>query len=229
MSEPDSLKRQPCQGDTGATSQGPAGSVGAGTMVAGAPAGALCVWLGFTLVSKPLSSLDALTFYVGASFIISGIGRADGARTGPAPAAWPWAGGGSRPVPWCCSGRVAPWLCCRFLRRCTDCLGRDPRHRRRQGPGEPADDRLAALVFALADLILGVAGTGLAGRDAVGCGCPFRRADPDLWPGPDLDCPRSARTGRRRAAAPAKPASSGAGCVLPAHCCHWRWPWRQRG
>ncbi|MFB9164543.1 MULTISPECIES: hypothetical protein [Arthrobacter] len=31
--------------------------------------GVLCVWLGYELATKPLSSLGALTFYVGASFL----------------------------------------------------------------------------------------------------------------------------------------------------------------
>lgn len=35
--------------------------------------GAACVWVGYSLVARPLSSLAALTFYVGASFIFSGL------------------------------------------------------------------------------------------------------------------------------------------------------------
>lgn len=48
--------------------------------------GVLCVWLGFTLATRPLASLGALTLYVGAGFIISGIADL---ILGVAALAWP--------------------------------------------------------------------------------------------------------------------------------------------
>nr|WP_256939578.1 DUF308 domain-containing protein [Arthrobacter sp. BF1] len=46
----------------------------------------MCVWLGFTLATRPLASLGALTLYVGAGFIISGIADL---ILGVAALAWP--------------------------------------------------------------------------------------------------------------------------------------------
>lgn len=121
--------------------------------------GALCVWLGFTLATRPLSSLGALTFYVGASFIVTGIADLmDGGKAGPGATRWLlgwgwiaagavvllWAGGTMAVLP----VFIAVSLLLSGVVRCVEAV---------RGAGKPADERIATLVFALADLILGAA------------------------------------------------------------------------
>ncbi|MDO5754027.1 lipase family protein [Arthrobacter sp.] len=121
-------------------------------------AGLVCVWLGFGLAVKPLSSLAALTFYVGASFIASGIVDLIDRERAAAPATrmvlgWGWIASGIVVLAW--SGAtmallplmVAISLIVSGLVRGIDSF---------RGTGTPADGRMATLVFALADLILGV-------------------------------------------------------------------------
>lgn len=118
--------------------------------------GALCVWLGFSLATKPLSSLDALTFYVGASFITSGVAELlERGESGASRMAmgWGWMAAGAVVLVWAGGTMavlpvfVAVALMAAGLIRGIGAI---------RGPARPADERISALVFALADLILGV-------------------------------------------------------------------------
>ncbi|POH72047.1 lipase family protein [Arthrobacter glacialis] len=118
--------------------------------------GALCVWLGITLASKPLSSLGALTFYLGASFIISGVAdliELDESDSVRMILGWGWIVAGAVMLVWTggtmavLPAFVAISLIVSGLIRGIDGI---------RGVGRPADERLAATIFALADLILGV-------------------------------------------------------------------------
>ena len=121
--------------------------------------GAACALLGLNLVARPLTSLGALAFYVGASFILSGLGDlvgsgSDAGRTGPQPsrtilgAAWivagivvlVWVGGALAALPvFMALSLVAGGV----LRAAGAFRG-------------TADERIVAGIFALADVLLGV-------------------------------------------------------------------------
>lgn len=120
--------------------------------------GAGCVWLGFSLAAKPLSSLGALTFYVGASFIIAGIGDlVDDAKavTGPMRMALggSWIAAGVAVILWV-GGAMAVLPIFIAVSLIVSGIVRGIGGVR--GAARPADERIAALVLALADLIFGV-------------------------------------------------------------------------
>lgn len=120
--------------------------------------GALCVWLGFTLATKPLSSLGALTFYLGASFIISGIADLiDDAESGSGAMrmvlGWGWSAAGAVVLLWAGGAMAVLPL---FIAVSLIVSGVVRGIGGIRGAGKPADERTAALIFALADLIFGV-------------------------------------------------------------------------
>ena len=120
--------------------------------------GALCVWLGFTLATKPLSSLGALTFYVGASFIISGIAdliddEESGSGAMRMVLGWGWIAAGAVVLLW--AGGVMAVIPL-FIAVSLIVSGVVRGIGGIRGAGKPSDERTAALIFALADLIFGV-------------------------------------------------------------------------
>lgn len=126
--------------------------------------GALCVWLGFTLATKPLSSLGALTLYVGASFIVSGIADLIDGKSGSGGMrmllGWGWIVAGAVVLLWA-GGTMAVLPVFIAISLLISGVVRGSGAVR--GAGKPADDRLATLIFALSDLILG--GAALAWPD----------------------------------------------------------------
>ncbi|AIY01556.1 hypothetical protein ART_1957 [Arthrobacter sp. PAMC 25486] len=120
--------------------------------------GAVCVWLGFSLATKPLSSLGALTFYVGASFIIAGIADLiDDEKAGSGRLRMVLGGG------WIAAGVVvilwvggAIAVLPIFIAVSLIVSGMLRGIGGIKGAGRPADERISVLVLALADLIFGV-------------------------------------------------------------------------
>jgi uncharacterized membrane protein HdeD (DUF308 family)/alpha-beta hydrolase superfamily lysophospholipase len=118
--------------------------------------GAACTALGLALATRPLSSLGALAFYVGASFILSGVAGLLGtdARSTPTPsrnvigAAWivaglavlVWVGGAISVLPLFMSIAL---IATGVLRGASVFRG-------------STDERTATAIFALADILLGV-------------------------------------------------------------------------
>lgn len=120
--------------------------------------GGLCVWLGFTLVTKPLSSLGALTLYVGASFIITGVSDLiETEKSGSAgirmALGWGWVAAGLVVLFWAGGAMavlpvfIAVSLIVSGVIRGVGAI---------RGRGRLADERVAAVILALADLIFGV-------------------------------------------------------------------------
>lgn len=121
--------------------------------------GGLCVWLGFTLATKPLSSLGALTFYVGTSFIISGIAdliddEESGSGAMRMVLGWGWIAAGAVVLIWA-GGAMAVLPVFIAVSLIVSGVVRGIGGVR--GTRKLADERIAALIFALADLIFGVA------------------------------------------------------------------------
>lgn len=124
----------------------------------GLAVGLLCVIIGWSLATKPLSSLGALIFYVGASFVVSGIAELiedekSGSGTARMILGWGWVGAGVLVLLWAGGAMavlplfIAISLIASGIFRAVDGI---------RGSGRTADDRIAALVFAFADVILGV-------------------------------------------------------------------------
>ncbi|WP_211481641.1 lipase family protein [Arthrobacter alpinus] len=120
--------------------------------------GVLCTWLGFTIATKPLSSLGALTFYMGASFIISGISdlvesEKFGAASIRMMLGWGWIAAGVVVLAWV-GGTMAvlpafiaiSLLVSGVIRSVGAIFGK----------GRLADERVATMILALADLVFGV-------------------------------------------------------------------------
>lgn len=121
--------------------------------------GVLCVWLGFTLATKPLSSLGVLIFYVGTSFIISGIadliddeGSGSGAKH--MVLGWGWIAAGAVVLIWAGGAMAALRV---FIAVSLIVSGVVRGIGAVRGTRKLADERIAALIFALADLTFGVA------------------------------------------------------------------------
>jgi uncharacterized membrane protein HdeD (DUF308 family)/alpha-beta hydrolase superfamily lysophospholipase len=120
--------------------------------------GVLCVWLGFSLATKPLSSLGALTLYAGASFIFSGISdliESEKSGSGGIRMAlgWGWISAGLVVLLWAGGAMavlpvfIAASLIVSGVIRGIGAI---------RGKGRPADERVSAIILALADLIFGV-------------------------------------------------------------------------
>ncbi|ALV46221.1 hypothetical protein MB46_12735 [Arthrobacter alpinus] len=120
--------------------------------------GGVCVWLGLTLVTKPLSSLGALTLYVGASFIISGVSdlvesEKSGAASIRMALGWGWIAAGLVVLFWAGGAMavlpvfIAVSLIVSGVIRGVGAI---------RGKGRMVDERVAAVILALADLVFGV-------------------------------------------------------------------------
>ena len=120
--------------------------------------GGLCIWLGLTLATKPLSSLGALTFYAGASFIISGISDLiENEKSGSGGIrmvlGWGWVAAGLVVLFWAGGAMavlpvfIAASLIVSGVIRAMGAI---------RGKVRPADERVSAIILALADLIFGV-------------------------------------------------------------------------
>lgn len=121
--------------------------------------GVLCLWLGFTLATKPLSSLGVLIFYVGTSFIISGIAdliddEGSGSGAMHMVLGWGWIAAGAVVLIWAGGAMAALPV---FIAVSLIVSGVVRGIGAVRGTRKLADERIAALIFALADLIFGVA------------------------------------------------------------------------
>lgn len=121
--------------------------------------GVLCTWLGVSLATKPLSSLGALAFYIGASFVISGIADLTADESaGPGATrmllGWGWIGAGL--VVLFSTGltmAVLPIFIAISLLASGVIRGIGTFQR----SAARGDEKVSTLIFALADLILGMA------------------------------------------------------------------------